>query len=116
MKAERYNVGKPQLSYLLTAPRAAEALARVMEQGAKKYARDNWKKGLPREELIDSLLRHLLAYHNGALMDAESRQPHVAHILANALFLAELELRGDYAQEVAEKLSRDLAAEKHKLT
>ena len=72
MKADRQNVGKQQLSYLLTAPRAAEALARVMEEGAKEYARDNWKKGLPRDELIDSLLRHLLAYQNGALLDMDS--------------------------------------------
>lgn len=96
MQAARYNKGKPKLSYLLSAHHANEGLARVFEFGAKKYARDNWLKGLPKEEVIDSLLRHLQAYERGELTDPESELPHVAHIHWNAMALAEFELRGDY--------------------
>ncbi len=101
MKAERHNTGKAPLSFILDAPKAIAAQAQVMEFGAKKYSRGNWLKGFPKEEIIDSLLRHLTAYNNGELLDEESGLPHVGHILCNATFLAELELRGDYSDETS---------------
>jgi hypothetical protein len=39
---------------------AIEALAKLYEAGAKKYAKDNWKKGIPFSRYLDSLLRHAL--------------------------------------------------------
>ena len=105
MQGERHNAGKPQLSYLLSAPHANDALAKVFEFGAQKYARDNWLNGLPKHEVADSLLRHLQAYLDGQLHDPESGMPHVAHIHWNALALAEFELRGDYASYIVEEAS-----------
>jgi len=87
-QALRYNNGKPQLSYLLDAPFAMEGLARRFELGAKKYSRDNWKKGLPDNEVIDCLTRHLMAYHNGEAEDADGGF-HVDAILWNAVVLSE---------------------------
>lgn len=87
-QADRYNEGKPQLSFIFDAPLAMEALARRFEMGAKKYARDNWKKGFPDIQVIDSLLRHVSAYQNGETSDPEGGN-HVDAIVWNAVVLAE---------------------------
>ena len=89
VKADRFNEGKPQLSYMLDAPNAMEGLSRVFAEGAKKYDRDNWKKGLDRLELVDCLLRHLQKAQRGLVLDDETGQDHLYHVLWNALVLAE---------------------------
>lgn len=87
-KSLRYNKGKRQLSYLLDAIPALDGMVKVMEFGAEKYDRNNWQKGFVKEELIDSLLRHLAAFYQGEDIDPESGRPHVDHVLCNAMFLA----------------------------
>ena len=87
---DRHNNGKAQLSMLLDAPHALEDAAKVLEFGMAKYSRGNWLKGLPITEVIDSLLRHLVAFSNGENLDPESNLRHTGHIVVNALFLAEM--------------------------
>lgn len=84
-RADRYNEGKPK--YSLVDLQSFEDTARVLEFGAKKYSRNNWKKGLPMTEILDSLLRHISALQAGELIDPESGLPHIGHIGCNAMFL-----------------------------
>lgn len=84
-KALRYNKGKLQYS-MLDLTKLAECV-KVLEFGKQKYARDNWKKGLPTSEILDSLMRHLSAIQNGEVIDPESGLSHLGHLQCNALFL-----------------------------
>ena len=65
---------------------ALEPVVRVLEYGAVKYYRDSWKKNDP-EIYERALLRHVAAWQKGEWLDLETNQPHVAHIVSNALFL-----------------------------
>ena len=55
--ALRFNTGKPKLSYVLDSMPALKDMVAVMEFGAEKYDRNNWKKGFPKEELLDSMIQ-----------------------------------------------------------
>ncbi|CAL9959710.1 dATP / dGTP pyrophosphohydrolase [Vibrio phage D148] len=88
-QALRYNSGKPELSFLLSAPHAMTGLAEVFAEGAKKYPRNNWKKGFPKDQLVDSLLRHLMSYQNGEEVDEETGCCHLDHVLWNAMALSD---------------------------
>lgn len=84
-RADRKNQGKPKLSMIDLS--CMTACAEVLEFGAKKYARDNWKKGMPLTELLDSLLRHIAKLQSGEWVDEESGIAHIGHIQCNAMFL-----------------------------
>jgi hypothetical protein len=63
-----------------------EELLRVLEFGAEKYAPNNWKKGLHREELLESAMRHLVLMFQGKEVDSDSARPHAAHVMCNMMF------------------------------
>jgi hypothetical protein len=56
-----------------------EAIARVREFGAKKYDRDNWKKGFKVTRSIAACLRHVFLFLGGETNDSESGLSHLAH-------------------------------------
>jgi len=85
-QALRYNAGKPQWS--MVDFKSFEGMVRVLEFGAKKYAKDNWKKGLPVTQQCESLLRHMFAFMGGEDVDPETGISHIAHIQCNTMFLA----------------------------
>lgn len=85
--AMRSNAGKLQWS--LVDFESLEDLVRVLEFGAEKYERDNWKKGLPVTKIYDSLMRHIIAFFNKIEdVDPESGVNHIGHMMANVMFLA----------------------------
>jgi hypothetical protein len=101
MKMMRYNEGKPELSHVLEFPTMLEEWARVCAVGARKYERGNWKLGgRPREEFLDSAMRHLLAMANGEEFYREHDEngeeinvviSHAAAVVWNLAALVELE-------------------------
>lgn len=88
--ALRFNTGKPELGYILTFPHALEGFAEVCSYGASKYAAYNYLRGAPLSQYVNCLMRHLQAWHRGEDLDSESGAPHLAHVVWNALTLAEM--------------------------
>ena len=84
-KSIRLNEGKLQWS--LVDFKSLEPMVRVLEFGAKKYSRYNWKKGMETHEICESMLRHIFAYLSGEENDPESGLSHIGHIQCNAKFL-----------------------------
>lgn len=83
-KALRYNKGKRKWS--LVHFRSLEPMVEALEFGANKYAPNNWKKGLDRKEILESLQRHLGYLMDGEDIDPDSKVHHIGHILCNAMF------------------------------
>jgi len=92
-KALRYNTDKLKWSYMNFA--SFEPMIKVLMYGAKKYAPHNWKKGLVKEEILESMQRHLAALLDGEDSDPESGLPHIGHIQCNAMFYSYFTKGGD---------------------
>lgn len=93
--AMREGVGLKYSRYVpLEAIAAAEA---SFQYGADKYDDRNWEKGLPWQQMIDSLKRHVEDFENGHDYDdgpGGSGLPHVAMIMASAMMLTASVIRG----------------------
>lgn len=63
-----------------TAFAAATDLARVMEFGARKYSRNNWRLGFNDSRLLDAAMRHLTQWFDNPT-DDESGFDHRAHAM-----------------------------------
>lgn len=112
-KALRYNNNKPQWS--LIDFKSLLPLIDVLKYGELKYSifenefgeeikgsevdknnifdlklvssgRENWKLGLDKKEILDSLMRHTVSLLDGKEYDDESKLHHIGHIMANAMF------------------------------
>jgi len=85
MVADRHNNGKPL--YSLLPLESLEGVVRVLEFGAKKYAKNQWKLGLTEESCLDSMMRHLSKELEGIKLDEESGLEHIDHMICNLLFI-----------------------------
>ncbi|WP_428323638.1 dATP/dGTP diphosphohydrolase domain-containing protein [Nitrosopumilus sp.] len=65
-------------------------VAAVMTYGANKYAPGNWKQGLPEEEVIGAMLRHIEQFRSGEQYDKETGLDHRAHAACELMFWMEL--------------------------
>ena len=88
----KHDGGKPK-THLLP-PEALESIVDGLTYGANKYAERNWEKGLPKDAMIGSILRHLLQIMKGIETDEESGLPHHVHLITNCAFLTTLTKRG----------------------
>jgi hypothetical protein len=75
-----------KLDWTLMPWKELEQTLEVLEFGAKKYSRDNWKHVEP-ARYEKAAMRHLISYVTGEKIDPESGKSHLAHLVCNALFL-----------------------------
>lgn len=85
--AHKLDANKPRTDLL--SPVALLGISTVLEYGARKYAQNNWRKGLAWGRIIGALLRHTFLFMQGQDIDEESGLPHVDHIACCAMFLQE---------------------------
>ena len=81
---DRYNDGKLKWSYVHFA--SLEPMVRVLMFGAQKYSPHNWRRGLKKDEILESMQRHLAKLIDGEMNDVESGISHMGHIQCNAMF------------------------------
>ena len=82
---QKFDQDKPRMDLL--DPYAMEELAKVLTFGAKKYAPDNWRKGITYARLVAAALRHIFAFMLGQDKDPETELPHPAHAMCCMMFL-----------------------------
>src|SRR4030042_294071 len=88
------NKMQEKLDYTILSIPAIRALTRVLMYGAKKYDRFGWRDCtdiIAIDIYKESLLRHVMDYIDGLEKDKDSGLPTVAHIMANAMILLDLE-------------------------
>jgi len=100
--ADRWNEGKARLG--LISPWAKAGMAAVLAKAAEKtYGLWNWDKGLPIDECLESLERHIDAIRRGELYDKDSGLPHIDHAQCNTMFLSHFHHTGRW-----EGLAKDM--------
>jgi hypothetical protein len=81
----KHDLGKPRMELL--DPYTLEQVALVLTFGARKYAAFNWANGIAYGRLLGAALRHIFAYMRGQDLDEETGLPHIAHAIAELMFL-----------------------------
>jgi hypothetical protein len=91
-KGYKHDDGKLDWSLLPWSP--IIALVKLFMVGAKKYDRDNWKKGMDYSRCYNALLRHLTVWWNGERIDPETKCHHLTSVMWCALVLLYYEMAG----------------------
>ena len=63
----------------------------VLTFGADKYAPEAWRQETKSDDYFAALMRHIVAYRKGEIIDPESGKTHLAHAMCNLIFIHELE-------------------------
>jgi hypothetical protein len=79
--------------------------------GSEKYAPNNWRKGLVKSEILDSLVRHcgdlVDAMNEGkAETDHESMEHLIGHIMCNSMFYAYHDRNNSFVPEPVTRKKR----------
>ncbi len=77
--------------YGLIPPMSILEVAKVLTFGAQKYSPYSWVL-VESPRYLDAAYRHLASVSLGEVTDPESRLSHLAHAIANLMFLLEREL------------------------
>jgi hypothetical protein len=79
--------------YHLLAPEMLDAVAHVLDFGAKKYAPRNWELGMSWSRPFSALMRHMWAWWRGETHDPETGMSHLWHAACCIMFLIAYEAR-----------------------
>lgn len=87
----KQTAGKPRTRLLYEQfQRELYQILAVLEYGAKKYPHppndDSWKQ-VPEEYYREAAQRHLNQVYQGEIFDTETGLPHMAHLMADSLFI-----------------------------
>lgn len=81
----KFDAGKPRMDLIDSG--ALVELAKVLEFGARKYAENNWRKGIKLSRLTAASMRHLTEIMDGQNLDEETGLQHAGHLMCCAMFL-----------------------------
>jgi len=82
-------VNKPRVSAV--PPKAFLALGAAMQDGANKYGLFNWRTtSVSATVFYDAMMRHLIAWYSGEDDAPDSKQSHLAHVMANCAILLDV--------------------------
>ncbi len=84
-----------------------ESVIRVMKLGKDRYGYENWKKPFDKSRLRNALMRHVVADMKGEYIDRDSGEPHISHVVCNAMFIYFHELK-DECDDLGEKYMKSL--------
>jgi hypothetical protein len=73
---------------------ALRDVSKVLAFGAKKYAPNNWRKGMRWTRPIGAALRHAFSWLAGEDLDPETGLSHLSHMACEVLFALEYVLTG----------------------
>jgi hypothetical protein len=90
LKGAHFDEGKAPIH--LIPSEAILGIAHSLGFGAKKYGEYNFRYGMKHTKILDSLIRHALAYLAGEDNDPESGLSHIQHIGANYAMLEYLRI------------------------
>lgn len=78
---------EPKTPFELIAPQFIEGIAAVLLYGKKKYAANNWVRGMSFATVFGGVMRHMWAWFRGEELDAETGLPHICHAACGLMFL-----------------------------
>lgn len=78
---------KMKLPVDLVPPLFIRMVSLVLMFGTRKYAKNNWLKGMSWSEVAAGTIRHIYDFLEGKEYDKESKLPHLAHAACGLVFL-----------------------------
>lgn len=112
LAGSKFDGGKHRMWLLGPLWRPIRAVVRVLEFGAAKYAPNNWQLvrdddgGSPVKRYGDAMMRHVAAFQEGEMRDAETGLHPLAHAVCDGLFLLWFLVDDDGRAASAEEVAR----------
>ena len=83
--------GQKDIRWDLVPIEPMQEVARLYHEGAKKYAKDNWRKGYDWSLSYAAMQRHATQFWNGESYDGETGCHHLSSVVFHALAMMEFE-------------------------